>query len=168
MRRRLKTILLPIVGATLALGAVPGVASAASWQFHQTDGDALFDAVSMDADANGCIEDIYFDIDNDGGWDSRLYNRWGGDCFVEVLTFDMNENGRPEYRMVDVDQKPGFERLSADPDQNGRWNWTRIIPGSTLDYATRINRYNVTRDQMFLFRRTTGQSLIYPNIPSPY
>jgi hypothetical protein len=26
----------------------------------------------------------------------------------------------------------------------------------------------VTRDQMYLFRQRTGQSLIYPSIPSPY
>jgi hypothetical protein len=33
--------------------------SAADWQLHQTDADLLYDAATMDTDANGCMEQLW-------------------------------------------------------------------------------------------------------------
>jgi hypothetical protein len=38
---------------TLAIG------SAADRQLHQTDADLLYDAATMDTDANGCMEQLW-------------------------------------------------------------------------------------------------------------
>lgn len=153
--------------AALACLVVPAMATAADWQLHQVDADGFYDAATMDADGNGCTEELWFDLDSDSLWDAHLYNTRGGDCFVETLTYDMDENGRPEYRVLDIDQKVGFEWVYFDPDQNGRWNFRRIVPGSSLDYTNRINRLNASRDQLFRFRMRTGQSLLYPTFPMP-
>ena len=154
--RRLAVAL--VVGALSCL-ALPAVASAADWQLQEYDGDVYADAALLDADDNGRAEQYWFDIDNDGGWDTHLYNTRRADDFLEVVTYDMNENTRPEYLLLDIDQRQGFEWVYFDPDQDGRWNFRRIIPGSTLDATTRLNNLNATREQLRAFQYRTGQSV---------
>lgn len=154
------------VGAALALAALPGVASANHWQYHELDGDACYDAITHDLDSDGMIDDFWSDLDQDCRWDSRLFNWRFDEGLLEEARYDMNENGRPEFGLSDANQRAGFEWLLVDGNQDGRWDRRRIIPGSSLDYD-RPNRLNVSRDMMFRFRQATGQSLLYPNLTSP-
>ena len=163
------------VVAVLALLAmtlvVTATASAADWQRFDTDADALYDIAAIDRDGNGVFEDSYFDLDNDGAWDTNLYNTRGHDSFLEVIDFDMDENDEVEIRLRDADQRQGFDHVLVDLDQNGAWDLyrgraQRIIPGSNIDYRTRISRHNASRDLMHTFRQRTGMSLLYPSIPA--
>ncbi len=148
-----------VLVAALAWLAFTAIASAADWQLSQTDADAYYDLATLDANDNGCSEQAWFDVDNDGAWDAHLYDRGRGECFAEALSFDMNENLRPEYLMLDIDQRVGFEWLYFDTEQDGRWNFRRIIPRSSLDSVTRLNYLDVTRDQLRAFQYRTGQSV---------
>ncbi len=166
---RLSRIALPIfvlaVAATVA--RPPSAAAAAQWQLHQTDTDRCWDAMTLDADFNGYSEHVWIDYDNDCRWDSHFYNTRFGDNFLEELSFDMEENGVPEYVMQDVDQRVGYELVYFDLNQDRRFENKRIIPGSSLDYATRGAVNNATRDMMYLFRANTGQSLLHPTFTTP-
>jgi hypothetical protein len=145
--------------------AVPSIASAADWQLHQIDGDVYWDAATMDANYNGCLEQTWYDADNDNAWDTHFFDRGGGDCFTEAVTFDLDENGVPEYMLLDIDQRVGYEWLYFDTDQDGRWNFRRIVPRSTLDARTRLNNLNATREQLRAFSYRTGQSIRFATYP---
>lgn len=166
--RRRAWRLLAAAGAAIALAVTSGGAVAASWNYEQTDADWCYDAAWMDRDGNGVIDQLWSDLDDDCRWDSRLYNSRGSDALLEVATYDMDENGIPSFRLLDGDQRVGFDYIQADWNQDGRWDVKRIIPGSRIDYATRINRNNASRDLMYLFRWNTGQSLLYPTFTFPY
>ena len=157
----------------LALAATTGTASAAEWQFHNVDGDSLYDIAGIDRSGNGTYDDIYFDIDNDGAWDSNMWNSRGADTFHEVLDFDMDENDEVEIRLRDNDQLEGFDYILVDLDQNGAWDrWRgytrRIIPNSNLDNVRRSNRQNAGSRLIYDYRQRTGMSLLYPNLPGAY
>ena len=166
LRIALAFVALAVAGA-VAVALPPSVAAAAQWQMHQTDRDRCWDASTLDADFNGYAEQVWFDFDNDCRWDTRVYNTRGSDAFYEELSFDMNENGAPEYVLQDVDQRVGFEWVYFDLNQDRRFETKRIIPGSSLDYATQGAVNNASRDMMYLFRATTGQSLLYPSFSTP-
>ena len=166
------------MGRAVALAAVltltmTGTAMAAQWQHHQLDNDHFWDAATLDRDGNGNTDDIYFDLDNDGPYDTNIYNTRFSDTLLEVTDYDMDENDEVEFRLVDGDQRVGFDYLYVDLDQNGYWDRRRgkvrrIVPGSNIDSITRTNRYNASRDLMHSFRMRTGQSLLYPTPPTPY
>ncbi|CAB4930516.1 unannotated protein [freshwater metagenome] len=150
-----------------------GTAGAAGWQYADFDGDPYWDAATMDHDANGYTERIWFDLDDDGGWDTLLYDTRGRDDFLEVVDYDMDENGGVEFRLVDGDGRVGYEYLYVDRNQNGRWDLQRnrarrIIPGSSADAVTRTNIYNVNSRTLHDFTmRTGGGSLLHPSFPTP-
>lgn len=160
------------LAAVLTL-ATTGTAVAAQWQYWQLDNDNLWDAATIDRDGNGNADDIYFDLDNDGPYDTNIYNTRYSDTLLEVTDYDMDENDEVEFRLVDGDQRVGFDYLYVDRNQNGYWDrWRgrvrRIVPRSNIDYKTRTNRYNASRNLMHSFRMRTGQSLLYPTPPTPY
>jgi hypothetical protein len=80
----------------------------------------------------------------------------------------MNENGRPEYRLLDVDQREGFEWVYVDRREDGRYDFRRVIPGSSLDHTRRANRTIASNRLLAEFRMRTGQSLLFPTVSSPY
>jgi hypothetical protein len=158
--------------AALATAAVvlagASVASAAHWEFSQTDADPLWDAVHRDADGNGTVDDLWVDLDNDGAWDTHLFNTRGTDALLEAATYDMDENGVPTFGLRDADQRVGFDYVLVDWNQDGRWDVRRIIPGSNLDYRTRINTNNANWRLLHAFRMQTGQSLLFPTLRPAY
>jgi hypothetical protein len=160
--------------AAVSMGlAISSSASAAEWQYFNTDADALWDISAIDNDGNGVYDDSWFDLDNDGAWDTRLYNTRYTDALLEVIDFDMDENDEVEIRLSDGDQRPGFDYVWFDWDQNGAWDpWRgyerRIVPRSNIDAITASNRRNVSSAMMHRFRMRTGMSLLYPSTPSPY
>jgi len=155
------------MAGTVAAVLPPSAAAAAQWQLHQTDRDRCWDASSLDADFNGNAEQIWFDLDNDCRWDTHQYNTRFGDNFHEEVSYDMNENGAPEYLAQDTDQRVGFEWAYFDLNQDRIYEYKRIIPGSSLDYTTRGAINNATRDMMYLFYARTNQSLLYPSFRIP-
>ena len=157
----------------VTLLATSGTAIAGSWQYYELDGDYYSDAAVRDRDGNGTFDDLWFDLDNDGRWDSHLYNTRYADDLLEVVDYDMDENDEAELRLADGDQRVGFDYLYVDWDQDGYWDRTRgygrrIIPGSNIDITTRSNRQNAGSTLIADFRRRTGTSLLYPSLPSPY
>ena len=124
-------------GAIAALAAVltlamTGTAVAAQWQYWQLDSDSAWDAATIDRGGNGNADDIYFDLDNDGGYDANLYNTRYSDSFLEVLDFDMDENDEVEVRLLDGDQREGFDSIHIDRDQDGSWDrWRGYKPGAS-------------------------------------
>jgi hypothetical protein len=166
-------VLMAALVALAGLLATTATASAARWQYYDVDADDYVDAKVIDRDLNGRWDDLYFDIDNDGRWDTNLYNSRRSDALLETLDYDMDENGEVELELRDGDQRVGFDYLYVDRDQDHYWDlWRgsarRIIPGSNVDYVTRINRHNASRDLMYSFRMRTGMSLLYPSVPVPY
>lgn len=173
-RRRTTTVGWAVAALAVVLTlTTTGMAVAADWQHWQLDADHFWDAATIDRDGNGNADDIYHDLDNDGAYDTNIYNTRYSDALLEVTDYDMDENGEAEFRLLDGDQRVGFDYVYVDRDQNGRWDrWRgrarRIIPRSNIDDITRINRYNASRDMMHFFRMRTGQSLLYPSVPMPY
>ncbi len=146
---------------------------AGEWQYWQLDSEWYYDALTTDSDDNGNPDDAYFDLDNDGYWDTNLYNTLYSDALLEVVDYDMDENVEVEFRLVDGDQRVGFDYLYADRDQNGYWDrWRQkarqIIPRSNIDAVTHINRNNASRNIMHAFYMQTGKSLLYPSVSMPY
>src|SRR5262245_30153203 len=90
-------VVIAVVVALALSGSALAAGTAASWKLHQLDADRCWDATSMDADYNGRIENIWYDVDNDCAWDTRIWNSVGGDSFLESMTLDMDEDGRWEY-----------------------------------------------------------------------
>ena len=160
--------------AAVSIGlAISSSASAAEWQYFDTDADTFWDLSAIDSDGNGVFDDSWFDLDNDGAWDTRMYNTRATDALLEIIDFDMDENDEVEIRLWDGDQRPGFDYVSFDWDQDGAWDpWRgyarRIVPHSNIDAITASNRRNVSSAMMHRFRMATGMSLLYPSMPSPY
>jgi hypothetical protein len=161
-----RTITVTFAAVVLALVASPS-AMAAGWQSWQLDRDRCYDASTLDADGNGNSEQVWFDIDNDCQWDTHLYNTWGWDGLLEEATYDMNENGAPEYKIQDMNQRVGFEWLYVDRNQDGFYDMRRIIPGSDLDAITRTTTNMVNSATLHRFTMATGQSLLFPSFPVP-
>ena len=57
-----------------ALLATASPAAAANWEYFQTDGDRFWDIAAIDRSGNGRWDDVRFDLDNDGPYDTRLVN----------------------------------------------------------------------------------------------
>jgi hypothetical protein len=162
-----------IAVALSTLLATTAVATAAQWQYFQTDGDSFYDVAAIDRNANGLFGDIWFDLDNDGAYDTNLYNTRYSDSLLEVIDFDFDENDEIDARLQDGDQRVGFDYIYVDRDQNGYWDrWRgqkrRIIPGSNIDNVTRSNRHNASSRLINDYRQQTGISLLYPSLPTPY
>ena len=162
---------LVLITALVLVLATSASASAASWQRFDYDADSYWDASALDQDGNGSFEDIYFDLDNDGDWDTNLYNTRGSESLLEVSDYDMDENNEVELRLKDGDQRAGFDYLFVDLDQNGAWDrfrggTRRIVPGSNVDAVTRTVRYNASQRLIHTFRMRTGMSLLYPSLPA--
>jgi hypothetical protein len=133
-----------IAAVTIAVGVTAGGASArsvapfqaqAQWQMHQLDRDRCWDMATWDGDGNGNPDDVRYDADNDCQCDTRLWNSYGRDWFLESMTFDMNEDGRWEYWLADNDQQEGFDVAYFDDDADGyydRWNYIPRAPASSL------------------------------------
>ena len=168
MRLRLAVLTVLMMLATTA------TASAAEWQYFNVDGDGYYDIAGIDRSGNGNFDDIYFDIDNDGPWDTNMWNLGGtSDSLHEILDFDMDENGVVEIRLRDSNQRVGFEYILVDRNQDANWDsWRgftrRIIPNSDLDAVRRSNRQNASSRLIYDYRRQTGMSLLYPNLPGAY
>jgi hypothetical protein len=165
--RRIPLFAVAVLAAIVALLAATATASAAGWRYAETDGDRLWDAVYLDSNDNGLIEDIRFDLDNDTRWDTRMFNSAYGDGLLETANFDMNENGVTEYKMLDTNQRVGFEYLYVNRNDDGYWDFRRIIPGSNADVVNRANRNIVTNTILHQFTMRTGQSLLHPTFPMP-
>jgi len=172
---RLSSIALAVVtlavAGTVAVAAPPSAAAGARWQLQQLDGDRCWDSTTLDADFNGFDEQVWFDLDNDCRWDTHQYSTKGGDDFHEQLSYDMNENGVPEYVLQDVDQRVGFDWAYIDANEDRRFEARFIIPGSSLDQSNRAtNRLLVqmaTRQTLNDFRRWTGRSLVPDYLGTP-
>ena len=120
---------LVIAGSLVATGPAE---AAESWQRHQLDGDACYDAATMDSNRNGYAEVIWFDLDNDCKFDTRMWNSVGSEDFMESMTFDMDEDGHWETWIADNDQRVGFDVAYFDDGQDGRYDrWMRIPAAST-------------------------------------
>jgi hypothetical protein len=162
-----KSIVVAVLAALVALLASAGTASAAGWQYAQTDGDRYWDATSIDRNGNGMIDDAWFDLDNDGRWDTRIFNSRFGDELLETASYDMDENDVTEFRLLDTDQRVGFEYLYVNRNQDGYWDFRRVIPGSSADYVNRTTRNIVNNSLLHQFTMRTGQSLLYPTFSIP-
>lgn len=134
--RARRRALLALAGAALtfltSVEAAPANADStlAQWQYYEMDPDSCWDAATIDSDFNGYPEDLWFDTDNDCKWDMRIYNTSGGDWFLENMSFDGDENGRPEVVLQDTDQLVGFDYVWYDLDQDGVYE-----SGSTMSAA---------------------------------
>jgi hypothetical protein len=165
--RRIPRFAVAVLAALVALLATTATASAAGWQYAQTDNDRLWDAVSIDRDGNGLIDDAWFDFDNDSRWDTRIFNSAYGDWLLETANFDMNENGVSEYRLLDTNQRAGFEYLYVNRNNDSYWDFRRIVPGSSADVVNRANRNIVNNTILHQFTMRTGQSLLHPTFRMP-
>jgi hypothetical protein len=165
--RRLTTVAFAVLATLVALLATTATASAGGWQYAQNDRDHFWDVAYIDRNGNGLIEDIRFDLDNDGPYDTRMYNTAYGEGLLETANFDMNENGVTEYRLFDTNQRTGFEYLYVNRNDDGYWDFRRIIPGSSADVVNRANKNIVNNATLHQFTMRTGQSLLYPSFPMP-
>jgi hypothetical protein len=165
--RRITSIAVAVLAALVALLTYAGTASAAGWQYAQTDRDRHWDAVSIDRNGNGMIDDAWFDLDNDRRWDTRIFNSRFGDELLETAIYDMDENDVAEYRLLDADQRVGFEYLDVNRNQDSYWDFRRIIPGSSADYVNRTTTNIVNNALLHQFTMRTGQSLLHPTFRMP-
>ena len=147
--------------------ASASTASAAGWQYAQTDRDRAWDAASIDRDGNGRIDDAWFDLDNDTRWDGRIFNSRFGDELLETANYDMDENDVAEFRLLDTDQRAGFEYLYVNRNQDAYWDFRKIIPGSSADYVNRTTTNIVSNSLLHRFTMRTGQSLLISLLPMP-
>lgn len=167
LRRAITTSAIAAVFAGAGLLSSTPAMAAAGWQYWQLDRDRCSDSATLDADANGNADQVWFDLDDDCHWDTHLYNTLGSDALLEEMSYDMNENGAPEYLIQDSNQRVGFEYVYIDRNQDGRYELRRIIPGSDLDAIMRGVAYNANSTFLHQFTMRTGQSLLYPQIPMP-
>ena len=119
--------------------ATAGSASAAGWRTYQVDNDRCWDATSLDQNGNGYWEIMWFDLDNDCRWDTKIWNSVGGDTFAESLTYDMNEDGRWEAWLVDTDQREGFEVVYFDDSGDGYYDRWAYVPQAAPDISLRTH-----------------------------
>ena len=158
---------------TMLVTAAGAHAQGGAWQSLDSNGDGYYDAKAQDSDGNGNFDNAWFDLDKDGWWDTQMFNSRYSDALLEILNFDMDENGEVEIQMRDGDQRVGFDYVLFDRDQDGYWDtWRgsarRIIPRSNLDYMTQSNRRNASSRLMHDFRMRTGMSLLDPSVQMPY
>jgi hypothetical protein len=158
---------------TMLVTAAGAHAQGGAWQSLDSNGDGYYDATAQDSDGNGNFDNAWFDLDKDGWWDTQMFNSRYSDALLEILNFDMDENGEVEIQMRDGDQRVGFDYVLFDRDQDGYWDtWQgsarRIIPRSNVDYMRQSNRRNASSRLMHDFRMRTGMSLLYPSVQMPY
>jgi hypothetical protein len=165
--RRSTIAALAVVAALVAMLASSATASAGGWQYSQTDGDRAWDAATIDSNGNGLIDDARFDLDNDARWDTRIYNSAYGDWLLETASYDMDENNVTEYRLLDTNQRVGFEYLYVNRNQDAYWDFRRIVPGSSADTVNTANRRIVSNTILHQFTMRTGQSLLHPTFSMP-
>jgi len=163
---------LVVVAALTALLFAAGTASAANWQRFDVDADNYYDVTGIDRDGNGNFDMLRYDLDNDGRWDTTMYNTRYADTLLEAMDFDMDENNVAEARLLDGDQRPGFDYVLINSNQDAYWDSSRgftqqIIPGSNVDVVNRSNRQNASSQLIHNFRMQTGTSLLYPSFPMP-
>ncbi len=123
--------------AVVAMLSTASVASAAaSWKYWQLDGDRCWDSTTLDASFNGNYEVAWFDLDNDCRWDTKIWNSVGGDDFAESMTYDMNEDGRWEFWLVDTNQRVGFDVVYFDDNADGYYDrWAPMAASRTMTLA---------------------------------
>ena len=125
--------------AQAAAGGVltAGSASAATWQYHNLDGDRFYDIATLDTDGNGYFNDMWMDLDNDDRWDTRQWNSYGSDSFHESMSFNMDEDSYVESELRDTDQRTGFDFVCYNQNDDGYWDtgWLSFSTG-----------YSVTKD----------------------
>jgi hypothetical protein len=136
--RKLALLFLAVtLSAVAAILSMAGSASAAaSWKYWQLDGDRCWDSTTLDASFNGNYEVAWFDLDNDCRWDTKIWNSVGGDDFAESMTYDMNEDGRWEFWLVDTNQRVGFDVVYFDDDADGYYDrWAPMAASRTMTLA---------------------------------
>ena len=123
--------------AVTAMLSTAGVASAAaSWKYWELDGDRCWDSTTLDASFNGNYEVAWFDLDNDCRWDTKIWNSVGGDDFAESMTYDMNEDGRWEFWLVDTNQRVGFDVVYFDDNADGYYDrWAPMAASRSMTLA---------------------------------
>jgi hypothetical protein len=122
------------VAATLSTAGV--ASAAASWKYWQLDGDRCSDSTTLDASFNGNYEVAWFDLDNDCRWDTKIWNSVGGDDFAESMTYDMNEDGRWEFWLVDTNQRVGFDVVYFDDNADGYYDrWAPMAASRSMTLA---------------------------------
>jgi hypothetical protein len=114
-----------------AVGAPPADA-ASSWVFIQTDADWCYDSATLDLEGNGNANDVWFDLDNDCQFDTRVWNTTGSDDFLEQMTYNGDENAWVDYMFLDTDQRVGFDFYYTDLNQDGSWDGPSAPPAYTL------------------------------------
>ena len=91
---------------------------------------------TLDASFNGNYEVAWFDLDNDCRWDTKIWNSVGGDDFAESMTYDMNEDGRWEYWLVDTNQRVGFDVVYFDDNADGYYDrWAPMAASRSMTLA---------------------------------
>jgi hypothetical protein len=125
--------------AVAAVLATAASASAAGWRSFQVDNDRCWDVTTLDQNGNGYWEVAWYDLDNDCGWDTKIWNSVGGDTFAESLTYDMNEDGRWEAWLVDTDQRAGFEVAYFDDNGDGYYDRWAYVPQAAPDISLRTH-----------------------------
>ena len=159
--------LFAVAGALSTARGASAAGTADPWRYWQLDRDSCRDAATLDADGNGNAEQAWFDIDNDCRWDTHLYNTRGDDGLLEAASFDMDENGVPEYLMLDINQRVGYEWLYVDLNQDRVYEQRRIIPGSDADVINRANANTLNNAAFHQFTMRTGESLLFPSFRIP-
>ena len=122
-----------LLGSALLAGVVlatPARASHDGWVYLQLDQDACWDVVYRDDNRNGYWENVWMDTDNDCLWDVHYYNTWGPDFLLEELSFDLDDNGRPEYVLQDTDQRVGYEYIYINLNQDSLWDTVAPLVGT--------------------------------------
>jgi hypothetical protein len=137
--KRITIIGLVALVAGLAALVTPGAAQAAGWQYWQLDGDRCWDASSLDANGNGYAEVVWYDMDNDCRWDTKMWNTVGGDAFAEAMTYDAHEDGRWDVWLVDTDQRVGHEVAYFDDNGDGYYDRWAYVPRSAPDLSLRTH-----------------------------
>ena len=130
-RRRGRIAAISAAAAIAAVGVGASHAEAATtWQLWQLDQDWMMDAATWDGNYNGLTEQIWFDLDNDNRWDTNARNTVGGEQILEVLTYDLNEDGRWELWFSDVNSDGYFDFKYHDFNGDGNGTCRRAWPGT--------------------------------------
>jgi hypothetical protein len=161
--RATRRVVLVLAAATVACvmgaGLSPANAAQAHWRLHNLDADGCWDAATMDRDGNGYSEDQYFDITNDNhcGWNVRIYNTGGHDSFAEAMTFDMDENGIPEYLLQDTDQRVGFDYVYYNLDQDSFYESVATLADvRAAAQSTALRQSNIRAQNFDMIARMPG------------
>ncbi len=136
--RKLALLFLAVTLCAVAamLSTAGSASAAASWKYWQLDGDRCWDSTTLDASFNGNYEVAWFDLDNDCRWDTKIWNSVGGDDFAESMTYDMNEDGRWEFWLVDTNQRVGFDVAYFDDNADGYYDrWAPMAASRSMTLA---------------------------------